>query len=147
MSAAVWNEQDAEPTYRDPVDGRPSAISSLAAVLALVGIAVAIGSVDLLLQGQTPSWAAALASWDWVVNVILVILALVIVFMVVRTVFRGVGVRPHEYARERHARRRGHAVGTQSRDPAVEIARTRYARGEIGPEQLNETLRQLGKSS
>jgi len=118
----------------------------VAALLALVGIAVVIGAVDLLLQGQTPSLAAAVASWGWVVGVVLVILAIAIVFGVIRVVFRGVGVHP-EHSRERRSRRLGLYDEHQYRDPAIEIARSRYARGEISQDQLDQTLRQLGKSS
>jgi uncharacterized membrane protein len=121
--------------------------SSLAALTALVCIAVVIGIVDLLAQGQNPSVAAAMASWIWVVNVLLVILAIVIIFMVIRMVFRGVGMTPHEYSRERRAQRHAYYEAFQNRDPAVDIARARYARGEITQDQLDQTLRQLGKSS
>jgi len=118
----------------------------VAALLALVGIAVVIGAVALLLQGQAPSVAAAVASWDWVVGVVLVILAIVIVFGVIRVVLQGVGGRT-ERSRERRSRRLGLSDEHRHRDPAIEIARARYARGEISQDQLDQTLRQLGKSS
>jgi len=127
-------------------DGRPSVRTSVAALLALVGIAVVIGAVALLLQGQAPSVAAAVASWDWVVGVVLVILAIVIVFGVIRVVLQGVGGRT-ERSRERRSRRLGLSDEHRHRDPAIEIARARYARGEISQDQLDQTLRQLGKSS
>ena len=147
MTETAWSEGNADPTTSDHVDRRPSTRSSVVALLALVGIAAVIGVVDLLLQGQTPSVAAALASWGWVVNVILVILAIVIIVMVLRLVFRGVGVDHRERAHERRARRHGYNDGTQYRDPATDIVRARYARGEITQDQMDQTLRQLGKSS
>jgi uncharacterized membrane protein len=147
MTETVWSEGNADPTTGGRVDRRPSTRSSVVALLALVGIAAVIGVIDLLVQGQTPSAAAALASWGWVVNVILVILAIVIIVMVLRLVFRGVGVSPHDRTRERRARRHGYNVGVPYRDPAVDIARARYARGEISQDQLDRTLAQLGKSS
>ena len=119
----------------------------MVALIALVGIAVVIGVVDLLLQGQIPSVAAAMASWNWIVNVILVILAIVIVLMVVRMVFRGLGMTPHERSRERRARRHEDPDDPRNQDPAVDIARARYARGEITQDQLDQTLRELGKYS
>ena len=147
MTETVGSEGNVDTTTSDRVDRRPSTRSSLLALLALVGIAAVIGVVDLLLQGQTPSVAAALASWGWVVNVILVILAIVIIVMVLRLVFRGVGVDHRERAHERRARRHGYNDGTQYRDPATDIVRARYARGEITQDQMDQTLRQLGKSS
>ncbi len=147
MSENPWRAPNADPTGSNPPSPRPSTWSSLAALVAIVGIAVVIGVVDLLVQGQYPSLAAAMASWNWVVNVILVILAIVIILMVIRMVFRAVGVTPSEHRRERRARRNGYDNAPQYRDPAVDIARTRYARGEITQDQLDQTLHQLGKSS
>ena len=128
-------------------DRRPSLGASLAALLALIGVAIVIGVMDLLFQGQLPSWGAALASWSWTLNVVLVILAIVIIVRVLRLVFRGVGVDHRERAHERRARRHGYNDGTQYRDPAMDIVRARYARGEITQDQMDQTLRQLGKSS
>jgi len=145
MRESTWNEGAPNPTTPDADSNRPSTRSAVVALFALVGIAVVIGVVDLLVQGQTPSVAAAMASWGWVVNVILVILAIVIIFMVLRLVFRGVGVSPHDHARERRVRRHGYSDGTPYRDPAVDIARARFARGEITQDQLDQTLRQLSK--
>jgi len=146
MSETDWHQENDETTTGGTIDDRPSVRTSVVALLALVGIAVVIGAVDLLLQGQTPSVAAAVASWDWVVGVVLVILAIVIIFSAIRVVFRGVGVNI-ERSRGRRARRLGHFDEHQHRDPAIYIARARYARGEISQDQLDQTLRQLGKSS
>lgn len=146
MSENPWRMPSVEPAPDSPPDRRPSMWSSLAALVALVCITVVIGVVDLLVQGQNPSLAAALASWNWVVNVILVILAIVIVLLVLRMVFRGLGMTPHERSRERRARRHGYDDEPRDQDPAVDIARARYARGEITQDQLDQTLRQLGKS-
>jgi len=146
MNETSWSRENDGTMTRGTADDRPSVRTSVATLLALVGIAVVIGAVDLLLQGQIPSVAAAVASWDWVVGVVLVILAIVIVFGMIRVVFRGVGV-PAEHSRKRRPRRLGFADEHQDRDPAVDIARARYARGEINQDQLDQTLRQLGKSS
>ena len=139
--------ENAQMTTENSGDRRPSLGASLAALLALIGVAIVIGVMDLLFQGQLPSWGAALASWSWTLNVLLVILAIVIIVMVLRLVFRGVGVSPQDRTRERRARRHGYNVGAAYRDPAVDIARARYARGEISQDQLDRTLAQLGKSS
>ena len=147
MREAPSSVPNADPTSNRPPESRPSMGSSLVALIALVGIAVVIGVVDLLLQGQIPSVAAAMASWNWIVNVILVILAIVIVLMVVRMVFRGLGMTPHERSRERRARRHEDPDDPRNQDPAVDIARARYARGEITQDQLDQTLRELGKYS
>jgi len=90
--------------------GHPRSLgAAFAALLAVIGIAVIVGVMDLLVQGQLPSWGAALASWSWVLNVLLVILAIVIIVMVLRLVFRGIGVAPRERAHERRTRRHGNA--------------------------------------
>jgi len=147
MRETAWSEGNADPSVGGVADNSQSTGASVVALLALVGIAVVVGVVDLVAQGQMPSVAAALASWVWVVNLVLAILAIVITFMVVRLVVRGVGVAPHDRFHRRRLRRQGYDEGAYSRDPAVDIARARYARGEISQDQLDQTLRQLGKSS
>lgn len=139
-SESAWRS---EPDSQSPSEPRPSGWSSLGVLAALVGIAVLVGVVDLLAQGENPSVAAAMASWNWVVNVVLVILAIVIILLVIRIVFRGLGMTPREPRERRHRRYDAAAA----RDPAVDIARSRFARGEISQDQLDQTLRQLGKSS
>ena len=128
-------------------EGHPSVGSSLAALLGLVGVAIVVGVVDLLLQDQSPSWGAALASWSWVVDVVLVSVAVAIAVTVIRFVFRGIGVPSHS-RRHDHGRYRSDSRGPLTdRDPAVEIARERYGRGEISQDQLDQTLRQLGRAN
>jgi uncharacterized membrane protein len=100
--------------------------------------------VDLLLSGQTVAVSAALAAWGWVFDVVLVILAVVTGIWVVRPVVSGVGGVPHS---ERHHERRRYSDGSAPPDRAVEIARERFARGEMSQEQFDQTLRQLGKGT
>jgi uncharacterized membrane protein len=123
----------------------PNIYRGLAALLALICIAVVIGVVDLLLQGQVPSLSAAISAWSWVFNVVLILLVIVIVVWIVRLVYMGVGVEPHAGLHERRLRRREYSGRVSDRDPAIEIARERFARGEITQEQYEQTLRNLGR--
>jgi uncharacterized membrane protein len=122
---------------------RRSLYSSLAGLLALIAIAVVVGLVYLFMSGQSFSFSAALASVAWVFDVVLVILAIVIIIWVVRLV----GGVPHSERFERRHERRRYAERSAPSDPAVEIARERFARGEISQEQFDQTLRQLGKGA
>jgi uncharacterized membrane protein len=126
---------------------RRSPYSSLAGLLALIAIAIVIGLVYLFMSGQSVSFSAALASVAWVFDVVLVILAIAIILWVVRLVASGVGGFPHSERYERRHERRRYSERSAPSDPAVEVARERFARGEISQEQLDQTLRQLGKSA
>lgn len=124
-----------------------SVSSGLAALVALIGIAVLIGVIDLLASGQSLSVSAALASWAWVLNVVLVLLAIVIVIWVVRLVAWGVGGVPPSERYERRRERRRSLDRSAGSDPAVEMARERFARGEISQDQFDQTVRKLGKGT
>jgi uncharacterized membrane protein len=140
-------ESSMSASSENTVAPRRSPYSSLAGLLALIAIAIVVGLVYLFMSGQSVSLSAALASVAWVFDVVLVILAIVIIIWVVRLVASGFGGVPHS---ERYARRREHhrySERSAPSDPAVEIARERFARGEISQEQLDQTLRQLGKST
>ena len=126
---------------------RRSPYSSLAGLFALIAIAIVVGLVYLFMSGQSVSFSAALASVAWVFDVVLVILSIVIIIWVVRLVASGVGGFPHSERYLRRHERRRYAERPPSSDPAVEIARERFARGEISQEQFDQTLRQLGKST
>jgi uncharacterized membrane protein len=126
---------------------RRSTYSGLAGLLALVAIAIVVGLVYLFMSGQSVSFSAALASVAWVFDVVLVILAIVIIIWVVRLVALGVGGFPHSERYERRHARRLYSERSAPADPAVEIARERFARGEISQEQLDQTLRHLGKGA
>jgi uncharacterized membrane protein len=124
-----------------------SSYSSVAGLLALVAVAIVVGLVYLFMSGQSVSFSAALASVAWVFDVVLVILAIVIIVWVVRLVATGIGGVPHSDRYERRHDRRRLSERFTSPDPAVEIARERFARGEISQDQLDQTLRQLGKGA
>jgi len=131
----------------EPASPRRPLYSGLVAVFVLIAIAVLVGVIDLLLSGQTLSVSAALASWAWVFNVVLILLAIVIVVWVVRLAATGVGGVPHSRRFERLHERYHDTGGSAPADPAVEIARERFARGEISQEQLDQTLTKLGKTT
>lgn len=128
-------------------DPGPSISRDVAAILALVAVAVTLGILSQLIEGQNPSLAAVIASWDWVFTVALVIVVVVIVVWLVRLTVHGVTGRPRRGRHERRLRHHEDRAGVAVPDSAVEIARERYARGEISSAQLEETLRQLAKGS
>jgi len=126
---------------------RPSVYREVAAILALLVIAIVIGVVDLLLQGQTLSISSALASWNWLFTVAIVIIVVVIVVWTLRLATGGVGAGHRERRYERRRLRYGDATPVSSPDSAIQIARERYARGEISQQQLDQILRQLSKGN
>jgi len=134
-------------TDRETVPTQSSTPALVARLLALIGMAAVVGTLYLLLQGESPSWAAAFASWSWALDVLLVVLAIAVILTIVRLVFRGIGARPRDRDHGRRARRNGRADVIPYRDPAVDIARTRYARGEITEDQLDRALGQLRKGA
>lgn len=146
IGASRSNTQPLEPSESASRENPPW-YRELAALLATLGVVIVIGVVDLLVQGQKPTYRAALASWIWVFDLILTILAIVIVISVVRLIFRGVRGTSHREYRERRHRRRGLERAISDRDPAVELARERFARGEISREQLDQMMIHLGKGS
>jgi uncharacterized membrane protein len=126
---------------------RPSVYREVAGILALLALAVVLGVVDLLLQGQALSISSALAAWNWAFTVAIVIIVVVIAIWTVRLVSGTVGSDHRERRYERRRLRYGYGTPASGPDPAVQIARERYARGEISQEQLDNILRQLNKGT
>jgi len=124
---------------------RPPIYREAAAILALLAIVVVIGIVDLLLQGQALSISSAIAAWNWVFTVAIVLLVVVIAIWTVRLVFRGLGVSRADRSHGRRRFRYDEQAAEDHQDPAVGILRTRLARGEITAEEYDQTLRKLGK--
>jgi len=116
----------------------------LATLFALAGVAVAVGVLDVLSQGEVPSVQQAIASWDWVLDVVLIVVAVGIVIGTVRLISWGIHGMPPSHEGGRHARRQARFEFRSERDPAFDMARERYARGEISRAQLEEILRGLG---
>jgi uncharacterized membrane protein len=123
---------------------RPRGYGLVILIVVLIGVAVATAILVPLAQGQTPSWSMLVNSYDWLVAAIIVVLVIAILLYATH---RALGFP--EDRRVRRRRRHGRyeeTTATTGADPAVAIARARYARGEISSEQLNQLLRQLGQN-
>lgn len=125
--------------------GPPRWIFPLLSVLfVLILLSVALAILIPVLQGSSTLWSLGAYPWGWVAGVIVVLIALAIIMAIIRIVLWGVwgGVYGRPYLRHhyRHPYRWGPYSGL---DPAVEIARERFARGEMTREQFDEILRRL----
>lgn len=147
MSSTSVSQVNPYPPLDSAVDPRRRLFQGLVSIVVLIAIAVIIGVGFSLAQGQFPSWSGALAAWSWVVTVILVILAVVIVIGVVRLVVMGVRGEPYSRHHERRFDRRREADESAQGPSAVEIARQRFARGEISEDQYDQILQKLAKGS
>jgi hypothetical protein len=144
MTTGFSNASDSNPSHKAPDTVEPSWSKRLATLFALTGLAVVVGVLAVLSQGEVPSVQQVVASWDWVLEVVLVIVGVGIAIGTVRLVSRGIHGEPPSHEEERHAHRRAHSEYRAERDPAFDMARARYARGEISLTQLEEILRGLG---
>lgn len=115
----------------------------IAVLLVLIGLSIFLAVAVPLYRGEAPAWSLNVAPWDWILGLIGVVIAIWIVVWIVRLVFLALGgsayYRPYWRGYYRHYRH----WGPYGPDPAVEVARERYARGEITAEQLEEILRRL----
>jgi uncharacterized membrane protein len=115
----------------------------IAVMLILIGISIFLAVAVPLYRGQVPAWSFNGAPWDWVFGLIGVVIAIWVVVWVVRLAVFGLWgpayYRAYGRASYRHYRR----WGPYGVDPAAEVARERFARGEITAEQLEEILRHL----
>jgi uncharacterized membrane protein len=145
----------ASPPYARPqsyvdagLDPRRWLLAGLAALFVLIGVSVVIAVAVPVLRGGSPTWSTDSAPWNWIVGLIGLLLAIWIVVWVVRIFTWGVWGAPYSPGYWRHYyRHRYYRGGPYSADPAVDIARERFARGEISQEQLDQILRELSKGS
>lgn len=131
----------------DRHDPRRWLFGGLAALFVLIGLAIVLEVVFSLWRNQPPSWSPGAGGWNWVFGLVGIAIALWIVVWVVRLVFWGLSGGPAYGHYWRHYYRHYYPRGPFAPDPAVEIARERFARGEITQEQLDRILQQLGKGS
>jgi uncharacterized membrane protein len=123
---------------------RPRGYGLVILIVVLIGVAAATAVLVPLAQGQSLSWANLVSSYDWLVAAIIVILVIALLLYVSHRTL-GFPDERRERRRHRHSRYEERAPSTEP-DPAVAIARARYARGEISSEQLNQLISQLGRS-
>jgi uncharacterized membrane protein len=112
-------------------------------VVILVALAAVISIVFPLLSGQTPNWSTLVSSWVWVPEVLIIIAVIGVIVWMSQTL-RGDLDTSHQGFHSRHYYRRHGMEGPASADSAIEIARKRFARGEITQDQFSQILRQLG---
>ncbi len=142
--------QGAATNVRPYVDWEPDPrnwiLASVAVLLALVGAAVVLAVVVPIAQGHLPSWAVENAPWNGLIRLIGVVLAVWIVVWLIRLVVWGTIGGPYyrRYGGRYYAR---YGRSPWGPDPAVTVARERYARGEITREQLDQILSDLGRST
>jgi len=120
--------------------------AGVAALLVLIGLAIFLSVAVSLWRGQLPSWSLSSDPWDWILGLIGLLIAIWIMVWIFRIVFWGIWGEPSRY-RWRHYYRHYDAHGPFGPDPAVEIARERFARGEITQDQFDQIMRQLEKGS
>lgn len=119
---------------------------ALAALLILVGVAVLISIVVPLARGENPNWGVDFAPGTWVWQLIGLVVGLWILVWVVRLLvigFAGPGYWSAYYGPRWY--RHYYRHGGFGEDPALAIARDRYARGEITREQFDQISRDLGR--
>ncbi len=119
----------------------------LAALFVLIGVSVVLNVAVALWQNHPLSWSVNVQPWNWLLGVIGVLLAIWIVVWILRILLWGV-MGAHYDRPWRHHRHRWYYYhgGPYGIDPAVEIARERYARGELTKEQLDQILSHLGST-
>ena len=128
--------------YDDRVDPRRWLYAGVVALLALVGVAIVLAVAVPLFRGHVPAGSLDTAPWNWVGGLIGLAIAILIVLWIVRMVAWGLGGPPYSRYYWRHYYRHRYPFGP---DPAVDVARERFARGEITQDQLDQILRRLGR--
>jgi uncharacterized membrane protein len=114
-------------------------------LIVLTGVILASDLLVPLAQGQKLSWSWFVGAYNGWVAAVIVILVLVLLLYSARRAF-GVSGDPRERRERRRGRFRSMYPLTAS-DPALSIARERYARGEISKDQFNEITGELGGAS
>ena len=123
---------------------RRSYLAVLGVLLVVVWIAVVSTIVMPLLQGKSVTWTAFWSTGLGVISAILIIFGVVLAAWVLRL---STGRPARGLRSERFEHRRHRAEGSTDRDPAFDLARERYARGEISQNQLEQILRGLREGS
>ena len=147
MTSAPSTSPRSSPEFDDLYDPRRWLFAGLAAFFVLIGVAIVLDVAVSLYRGQLPSWALGSDPWDWILGVIGLLIAIWIVVWVMRMIFWGIWGGAYDSHRWRHYYHRYYGRGPFDSDPAVEIARERFARGEITQEQFDQIMRQLSRGS
>jgi uncharacterized membrane protein len=111
----------------------------------LIGVSIVLNVVVALWRNQLPTWSVSTSPWNWVLGLIGILIAVWIVVWIVRMFFWAMWGAPYHGPGWRHYYRHYYGRGPFEPDSAVEIARERFARGEITQEQFDQIMRQLGR--
>jgi len=128
-----------------PVEHRQRLYRGVTFLVLLIALAVVISVVFPLMNGHVPNWSTVVSSWIWVAEVLIVIGVIGVIVWMSRS-FQG----PPASDSARHSRRyyRHHEMADRpASDSAMEVARQRYARGEITENQLDQILGHLRRES
>jgi uncharacterized membrane protein len=146
MSNAAPSMAAAAPDVVAGIEYRQRFYRGLTFIVALIALAVVISVVFPLLNGQMPNWSTVVSSWIWVPEVLIIIAVIGVIVWMSRTL-RGGPEATEQYRRSRRYYRRHGMEGPPPSDSAVEIARQRFARGEITEDQLDKILGHLGRET
>jgi len=141
MSNAAPSIAAAASNVKAGTENRQRFYRGLTFILVLIALAVVISVVFPLLSGHVPNWSTIVSSWIWVPEVLIVIAVVGVIVWMSRT-FRGPEASD-QYWHSRRYYRRHETGGPTPSDSAVEIARQRFARGEITEYQLDQILGHL----
>ncbi|MGA7862012.1 MAG: hypothetical protein WCB19_09185 [Thermoplasmata archaeon] len=109
----------------------------LAVMFVLIGVGVLLSIVASAPSFTfTAPWATWASVWAWVIGAFVFAIFVLIVVSIARFVTGGFGAG---YLSRRYFRH----YGRWGRDPAVDVARERFARGEITREQLDQIWTEL----
>ena len=115
--------------------------AGLAVLLVLIGVAVVIAVAVPVLRGQVPSWQIGAEPWNWLIGLVGVVIAITIALAIVRVIILA-AAGPYDWPAYRYHRRYWRQYGPVP-DPALTVARERYARGEITREQYGQIVQDL----
>ena len=142
------------PPY-DFAHGRWALRTALAALVIIPAVVIVAVVVAAVVAGVVAGWGT-FPLWTggapWFVDLIVLVVGLVVVVTIVRVVVAGVLGPGYYYPTDpdrwvRRAYRHAHVGGPWGIDPAVDLARDRYARGEISRDEFARILRDLGSGS
>jgi uncharacterized membrane protein len=146
MSNAAPSLADAAFNVKAGQEYRQRFYRGITFILVLIALAVVISVVFPLLNGHMPNWSTVVSSWIWVPEVLIIIAVIGVIVWMSRSL-RGGTEAPDQYWHSRRYYRRHEMRSSSSPDSAVEIARQRFARGEITEDQLDRILAHLGRET
>ena len=137
------------PPYYHDDEPRRWLSAGLTALFVLIGLAIVIAVMAPMMRGAMPMWAINWSPGDWLLQLLVLGVVIWIAVWIFRLIFwsaTGMPYGPHRYYSHR-AYRDYYRPWPMGLDPAVAVARERFARGEITREQLDQIVRDLGHAT